>query len=306
MKHLLIRPESKLKNKIGRGTTVVMYDTINVAAYHILLSLLDTHGFVDQGFDLRHDLNTDQITIEAVSDHDYYRWLDLLNSKVYHMTVEQDEALESKPVAGVDFAYRYQRNALELLGFDEELTTLQDVANIQLVRSGKPNVGEMEPVVPLTEIIGYGDQYDLPVGGYRPTSWLGRLFSFFGEMAKNTENLPIATRSPFVVFESYLGGHIAVYKSITTDKEVDVALFNRYGNLINVFSFQDGCPHRNGINGFTIEDLISIGSWRILHLNNSIAADENVKAVYHLNEAVEQLGERTRKRAEELLNQEGA
>lgn len=309
MKHLLIRLESKLKNKVGRGTTVVMYNSATIAAYHILEAMLEKHGFIDEGFDLFFNQNSDSICIEANSDHDYYRWLDIINAPIYYITVEKDEDLEGTEVTGPVGAYRYKRDVVEMMGFSEELKPLKDIANIELVRTNKSaqltsDLGEEG--VPLVEIIGYGDEYDLPVGGFKPTSWLGRIFSFFGEMVKNTENQPMSVRKPFIVFESYLGGHVGIYKSLYTNQEVDVALFNRYGNLINVFSFQDGCPHTKGINGFTIEDLISIGTWRILHVNQIISSEENVKAVYHLNEAVEQLRIRMTKRAEQALADEEA
>lgn len=305
MKHLYIRPESKVKDKLGRGATVVLYDEQHLAVVSLLESLRTTHGYTSDMFGIDFE-DPKNIKILTYNDHDYYRWLDVIAKPVYYITVEQDDVIEGADVAGIEGAKRYSREPLEVIGYNEEIAELCALYSIEVLNNKTVPVPE-EPHVPLTEIAGYGNEYDLPIAGsFKSTSLMGRFFKFLSDLTTRPEEDSNVgkTRKPFVVFESYLGGNIAIYKSLTTDREVDVAFFDRYGQLVNVFSFQDGCPHVHGINGLTIEDLISISTWRILHLNNNIHADENIEAVHHLNTAIDVLDARTRKRAEALLDQE--
>ena len=320
MKHLFIRPESKLRGKIGRGKTVVLHETLEQAAIAILDSFVESHGYTGEEFKII--LGEPNIIISTSNDRDYYRWLDILDLPVHMVTIEQDEVLIGNEVANNPGALRYNREEIEMLGFDEELVSLSKVLTIRILKDYDTAVIEDlsdtslddldldlledELRVPLTEIINFGDVYDLPVSGIKPGSLIGRFFNFLGSLVNKSEGGLIETRKPVTVFESYLGGHIAIYKSLTTDKEVDIALFNRYGNLVNVFSFQDGCPHQHGINGVTIEDLISISAWRIIHVNSFVAAPENVQAVTYLQEALDQLEHRTARRYRELAEREGS
>lgn len=315
MKYLFIRPESKSKGKIGRGKTVILHETLEQAAIAVLNSFVESHGYTGEEFKIiPGEIN---IIISTSNDRDYYRWLDILDLPVHMVTIEQDEVLIGKEVANNSGALRYNREELEMLGFDEELVSLSKILTIRILKDHDTSVIEdlsdtdldddldSELRVPLTEIINFGDVYDLPVGGIKPSSFMGRFFNFLGSLVNKVEGGVVESRKPVTVFESYLGGHIAIYKSLSTDKEVDIALFNRYGNLVNVFSFQDGCPHQEGINGVTIEDLISISAWRIIHVNSFVAAPENVQAVTYLQEALDQLEHRTTRRYRELVETEG-
>lgn len=302
MKHLFIRPESKVKDKLGRGVTIVLHDNKIGAVITIMQALRDLHGYTAESFAFDwSDATTFKII--AFNDHDYYRWLDILNKDVYYVTFDNElHGAVGKSVLGNPDVTRYTRDSIETMGWKEECAPLISFFPIELVRAPIEQVVD-EPYVPLVEIVDFGDTYDLPIGGsFKHGSMFLRFIKFLASLGNDVNNETIGqTRKPFVVFESCLGGNIGIYKSLTTDKEVDVAFFNRYGELVNVFSFQDGCPHVNGINGLTIEDLISIGTWRILHLNNAIHADENIEAVRHLNSAVDSLNQRTMKRVESLL-----
>lgn len=300
MKYLFVRPESKPKNSVGRGATVVLFNSAKQAAYYLLRSLLDTYGYTADRFEINLVNNEDdvgELSIVTFNDHDYYRWLDVINNKVNFITLEQAELLEGKEVANVVGGTRYDRLAIDEVGYKDQVGSLVSLIEIKLIKYTEPSLEQVdEPMpsfeklcVPLTELVEYGDEYDLPVPNVSPSGFLGRLFKFLGGLVAVDGGYTNRKRKPVVVFESYLGGHIAIYRSLHTNNEVDVAFFNQHGFLVNVFSFQDGCPHRNGINGLTIEDLISIGTWRILHVNAFIAADENIKAVYHLTEAMDQL-----------------
>lgn len=316
MKYSYIRPESKVKGKLGRGKSVVLFDTPIQAAYAALQSLLESYGYTADQFSIELDKDTLSIIIRTFNDRDYYRWLDIVEKPIWYIEVIQDNVLNGKAVSNVDGGVRYDREEVEIVGFAENMTCLvSDVAitidNVKSEESMDDVISDMEQTlaehkledamtVPLTEIIGFGDDYDLPVGGIQPKSVMGRFFMFLGSLVNRTDGDVITERrKPITVFESQLGGHIAIYKSLTTNQEVDIALFSSYGDLINVFSFQDGSPYRNGINGFTIEDLIGISTWRIIHLNSFISAEENVKAIAHLNDAVEQLYLRSQRRSSE-------
>lgn len=305
MKYLFVRPESKPKNSIGRGATVVLFNTAKQAAYYLLRSLLDTYGYTADRFEISltdNEIGIENLTITAFNDHDYYRWLDVINTKVHFITVDHIDLDHGTDVANVTGGKRYSRETIDSFGCNDQVGSLVSLVKIDLIKYSKPVeiVDESIPSiddlsVPLIEVIEYGNEYDLPLPSVSPTGLLGRFFKFLGGLVSDG-GFTSKTRKPVVVFESYLGGHIAIYQSIQTRNEVDVAFFNQHGFLVNVFSFQDGCPNRNGINGFTIEDLISIGTWRILHLNAFFAADENVKAVHHLTEAMDQLKLRSQRR----------
>ena len=299
MKHLFIRPESKVKHNLGRSETVVLYDTTLDALVVLFQLLREQYSYTAENFTF--DWSDKSVfKIVVFNDHDYYRWLDIVNKGVYHITVDVDKP--GLAIDGTNNAHAFSREYLEDLGYVEVFEPLTKLFNIEIVHAPTESLLE-EPYIPLVEIVDYGDTYDLPIGGsFRPGSIFARFFKFLSDLSNKADEETIGkTRKPFVVFESHLGGNIAIYKSLSTNREVDVAFFNRYGELVNVFSFQDGCPHVFGINGLTIEDLISIGTWRILHLNNAIHADENIEAVRHLNSAVDSLNQRTMKRVESLL-----
>lgn len=312
MKHLFIRPESKIKGKLGRGNSIVAFPTKGRAAYSLIKSLLESYSYTADQFTIEYDgENDDGIIITAYNDHDYYRWLDVLNSNYHYIEIPQDDVLEGATVLGSD-GIRYGREAVEILGYTEAFENLSAIMgfDLQLIRATvvEEKVEEVvvEPVIPLVQLVDYGNEYDLPSPRHiKSGSMLGRFFSFLGNLVTNDEHVG-EPRKPFIVFESCLGGHIAIYQSTSTGNEVDVAFFSRYGELINVFSFQDGCPHVTDINGFTIEDLINISTWRILHLNVFLQADENVTAALHLNEAITNLNARANRRlSEQETTEEG-
>ncbi len=71
---------------------------------------------------------------------------------------------------------------------------------------------------------------------------------------------------------------------------------------IGVISFQKGHPDVYGINGFTNEAVIAILIDRILHLNDIVPCEENVKALARLQEAKELLEKRQQRIAGETIN----
>lgn len=305
MTHLFIRPESKPKDKLGRGSTIVAYSTINAAAYQLLVSLVDSHSYTADEFQI-HNVSADSpIQIEVFNEHDYYRWLDVINSSFHYIEILQPNMLEPKAVIGNPNAYRYHRESLEALGYEYKHGKLVDLVNIELVRRNVPEE-VLDPILPLVEIDSYGDLYDLPINtGVKSLSILDKVVAYFSSMFNSDVEEPkLETRSPYIVFESHLGGTIAIYSSVITGKEVDVAFFSG-STLVNVFSFQDGSPHVYGLNGLTIEDLISIGTWRILHLNSVIAAEENLAAAHSLNAAIHSLNIRGKRQAREAALRAG-
>ena len=75
-------------------------------------------------------------------------------------------------------------------------------------------------------------------------------------------------------------------------------VFEKIGEI----SFQKGHPDVYGVNGFTNEAVIAILIDRILHLNEIVPCEENVKALARLQEAKELLEKRQQRILVETQN----
>lgn len=97
-------------------------------------------------------------------------------------------------------------------------------------------------------------------------------------------------------------------KDVRERQQMKYAAYRRLGDSEEVFekigeiSFQKGHPDTYGVNGFTNEAVIAILIDRILHLNEIVPCEENVKALARLQEAKELLEKRQQRILDEAQN----
>ena len=97
-------------------------------------------------------------------------------------------------------------------------------------------------------------------------------------------------------------------KVVSHWKALKYSAYRRLGESEEVFekigeiSFQKGHPDSCGVNGFTNEAVIAILIDRLLHLNENIPCEENVKALARLQEAKELLEKRQQRILAEAQN----
>ena len=97
-------------------------------------------------------------------------------------------------------------------------------------------------------------------------------------------------------------------KDVRERQQMKYAAYRRLGDSEEVFekigeiSFQKGHPDTYGVNGFTNEAVIAILIDRILHLNEIVPCEENVKALARLQEAKELLEKRQQRILVETQN----
>ena len=97
-------------------------------------------------------------------------------------------------------------------------------------------------------------------------------------------------------------------KDVRERQQMKYAAYRRLGDSEEVFekigeiSFQKGHPDMYDVNGFTNEAVIAILIDRILHLNEIVPCEENVKALARLQEAKELLEKRQQRILDEAQN----
>ena len=97
-------------------------------------------------------------------------------------------------------------------------------------------------------------------------------------------------------------------KDVRERQQMKYAAYRRLGDSEEVFekigeiSFQKGHPDTYGVNGFTNEAVIAILIDRILHLNEIVPCEENVKSLARLQEAKELLEKRQQRILVETQN----
>lgn len=150
----------------------------------------------------------------------------------------------------------------------------------------------------LIEVQDYDDLYDLPVPSMRKRGLLSLVGNFISSLLANPfEDITNTTRKPLKVYKTTLGGHMALYQSLTTGNVVDIAIFNRYDNIIATLSFQDGSPSANGVNGLAIEDFLKLALWRLSEVNSQVESGWNTIAIDLINSSILTLEERGKERA---------
>ncbi len=313
MHYMILNRNSKPKNHLGRGETVLVYNTMISAIQQYLLNSLnnlfeqDLEGIVvscNKESELIQITTEDMISYEKICRlvHDSKVWLVNL-SNISELTPISKDVKSDRS--------RYNRSDLEATEHTSVVTSIDKLARFTIIQPPSSETDDTEEgfeevedkrELPgkdlLEEITMMGDLGRFTIHtrisnyrhGYGLAGWLSNLLSFFGKT-------DIISLVPTAIYKSYFGGYICIYKDDYTENETLIGLWDDELDMVGTLSFQDGCPCTNGINGFALEDVINILSWRIDHVNELVFSNRNVKALRHLNEAKYQLELRTEERA---------